>query len=362
MSKQMAARQLFILTFGLTIGTSVLVIPSGLALVAREDAWIASLVSALGNLLMVVLYIALSRRYPGKTLFEMNEAAFGKWAGKAVSLLYLFYYLMLAGTLVGNLGFFVTSEILEETPIQAVQLLFLAVVVICAKLGIIVLARIGELFFPWIIFFFLLLVLSLLPQVEWNYIMPIMEAGWKPVLTAAYHASMFQELVIMLGFIPLVRDAKAAEKGYLAGAGLGGILLMLVVLLSVLILGIEQSANSTFPTYALAKTINIGNFLQRVEGMLITLWVLTFFLKSMLVYFSILSGIRTVFGMASSQTLVYPLAALIIVVAWNTYVNFAYIGTIIRQVWPGYSLIHLVVLPLLIFAAGLFRKRKPLQG
>ena len=44
------------------------------------------------------------------------------------------------------------------------------------------------------------------------------------------------------------------------GAASGGLVLSITVLLSVLILGIEQTENSTFPAYALAKTINLGNF------------------------------------------------------------------------------------------------------
>ncbi|GGF81135.1 hypothetical protein GCM10010912_27800 [Paenibacillus albidus] len=68
----------------------------------------------------------------------------------------------------------------------------------------------------------------------------------------------------------------------------------IIVLLSVLVLGIEQTENSTFPAFALAKSINVGNFLQRVEGILITIWILTFFIKISLLFLSILKGTQTV--------------------------------------------------------------------
>ncbi|GJM79480.1 hypothetical protein HMSSN139_19760 [Paenibacillus sp. HMSSN-139] len=103
--KPISPRQMFILTFGLTVGTSILVTPAGLAHMAREDAWIASLISLMINLVMVALYIVLARLYPGKSLFEINEAVLGKWPGKLISLLYLFYFLILTGTLLGNLSF-----------------------------------------------------------------------------------------------------------------------------------------------------------------------------------------------------------------------------------------------------------------
>lgn len=358
MSKlHIANRQFMILTFGLTVGTSVLVTPAGLADMAREDAWLASLGSLGLNMLMVGLYIVLGRMYPDRTLFEINEIVLGKWLGKMLTMIYLFYVLILAGTLLGNLGFFFTTEIFLETPIEAIQILFLLAVIMCARLGVSVLARMGELMFPWIVFLFLVLAFTLLPQAKPHHILPMLEDGFAPVLKAALHSSAFQEVIIMMMFVPLVRTPKLASKAYLTGTLLGCLLLAIVALLSILVLGIEQSANSTFPAYALAKTINIGNFFQRVEGILITIWVLTFFLKTMLLFFTLQRGVRTLTGLKEEQSLVYPLTLLFLVVAWNTYVNTVYVTEVIAKVWAGYSLIHLVVFPLLLLAIGAMRKR-----
>ncbi|MFB9276696.1 GerAB/ArcD/ProY family transporter [Cohnella cellulosilytica] len=356
-SEIVESRQFFIWTFGLTVGTSVLVIPSSLALTAREDAWIGALVSLAINLLMVLLYIAISRRYPDLTWFEIMEAALGKPLGKLATCLYLFYFLILAGTLLGNLGFFLTSEILVDTPIEAIQVLFLVAVVFAARLGIAVFARVGELLFPWIVFFSLCLILALLPHTEWTYIQPVLENGWGPVLRAGFHTAMFQELVVLMAFLPLTKERRRAERSYFRAAGLGGLLLTIVVLLSVLVLGVQQAANSTFPAYALAKTIFLGEFIQRIEGALIALWILSFFVKTMLLTFAQLQGLKTLFGLRSYRHLIYPLAALILIVAWNTYIDSVYVAEIIQKVWANYSFVHLVLFPVLILAVGLCRRQ-----
>ncbi|MGG3307931.1 endospore germination permease [Paenibacillus lautus] len=355
--KDIAARQFFILAFGLTIGTSILVTPSGLAHTAREDAWMASLFSIFINLLMVVLYIAIARVYPGQTIFEIHEKVLGKLLGKILSLVYLFYFLILTGTLLGNLGFFLSSEMMPETPIEAIQILFLIAAVMCARMGIIILARVGELMFPWIIFLFMVLVLSLIPQIDWNHIKPMLEEGWMPVAKAGFHASMFQELIVLMVFLPLVKGEKKGERALMGGAVAGGFVLSIIVLLSVLILGIEQTENSTFPAFALAKTINLGNFFQRVEGILITLWILTFFIKISLLYLSILQGMKTVFGLKEQNPLIYPLSVLFIIVAWNTYINTVYVADIIQNVWSSYALLHLLVIPMGLYLIGLTRTK-----
>ncbi|ETT62407.1 endospore germination permease [Paenibacillus sp. FSL H8-0457] len=355
--KDIAPRQFYILAFGLTIGTSILVTPSGLAHTAREDAWMASLFSLLINLLMVVLYIAIARLYPGQSIFEIHEKVLGKLLGKLFSLIYLFYFLILTGTLLGNLGFFLSSEMMPETPIEAIQILFLIAAVMCARMGIILLARVGELMFPWIVFLFMVLVLSLMPQIDWNHIKPMLEEGWMPVAKAGFHSSMFQELIVLMVFLPLVKGEKEGERALMRGAASGGLVLSITVLLSVLILGIEQTENSTFPAYALAKTINLGNFFQRVEGILITLWILTFFIKISLLYLSILQGMKTVFGLKDQNSLIYPLSVLFVVVAWNTYINTVYVADIIENVWSSYALLHLIVIPIVLYLVGITRTK-----
>jgi spore germination protein (amino acid permease) len=355
--KRIDAKQFFIFTFCLTIGTSILVTPAGLAHTAREDAWIASLVSLFINLGMAVLYIALSRFYPGQTLFEIIESVLGKWLGKIVSLLYIFYFVVLSGTLLGNLGFFLTSEMMPETPIEAIEVLFLVVAVMSARLGIVVLARVSELLFPWVFILFLILVLALTPQIQWNHIKPVLEDGWMPVLKAGGHTAMFQELVVLMMFYPLIKSGAGKWKPYLAGTFAGNVSLFFIVLLSILVLGIEQTENSTFPAFELAKDINVGNFFQRVEGILITIWILTFFIKISLLFHSTLTGLRTVFGLKESGHLIYPIAVIFLIIAWNTYINTVYVGEIIEKVWGKASSFYLLYIPVLLLAFGFVRQK-----
>jgi spore germination protein KB len=44
---------------------------------------------------------------------------------------------------------------------------------------------------------------------------------------------------------------------------------VLVILMSILVLGSYMTANDFYATYTLAKKINIGNFLQRLEVILV---------------------------------------------------------------------------------------------
>ncbi|MEK3760043.1 endospore germination permease [Paenibacillus sp. FSL P4-0338] len=356
-SKNLSSLQLFILTFGLMTGTSILDLPGTITQIAREDAWIAALFALLINLMMALLCLGLCRLYPGQTLFEILESVLGRWPGKALSLIYLFYFLILTSALLGDLSTFITTEVMPETPSEATKLIFLLVLVISALKGIIILGRLSELLFPWLLLLLTLLVLALIPQANWTHIRPIMEDGPGPVLAAGIQSAMFQEPIVLMGFLPLVKLPAKRARVLLSGIITGGIVLSVLTLLSVLVLGIEQTSNSVYPVFVLAKTINIGNVLQRVEGMLITIWIMTFFIKISLLFLLLLQNFQTVFSLKRTTHLIFPLAVLLFVFASNIYINMAYLIDRVQNAWWKFAAIHLVFIPLLIYGIALIRSK-----
>ncbi|MEK3901296.1 MULTISPECIES: GerAB/ArcD/ProY family transporter [unclassified Paenibacillus] len=357
-SKKLSSLQLFILTFGLTTGSSILDLPGTMAQIAREDAWIASLFCLLINLMMVVLCLMLSRLYPGQTLFEILESVLGQWLGKAVSLIYLFYFLILTSALLGDLGSFITTEVMPETPTEAIKMIFLIVIIVSAYKGIVIVARLSELLFPWLLLLLTLLVLALIPQANWTHILPILEDGLKPVMSAGIQSAMFQEPIVLLSFLPLMKQSGKQARALLGGTALGGLILFVLTLLSVLVLGIEQTSNSNYPVFILAKAINIGNILQRVEGMLVTIWIMTFFIKISLLFLLILQNFQAVFSLKRTTYLIFPLAVLLFVFASNIYINLIYLIHMVQTAWWKFAAIHLVFLPVLVCLIALIRRKR----
>lgn len=140
-------RQFTILVILFTVGSSILITPSGLAAEAKQDAWIAAILSVCIGLLTLFLYQALVRQFPNQTLVEMCEAIFGIWIGKIVSLLYFCFFFLLAALVLRNIGDFVVTQVLPDTPLQFILMIFLLVVIMASRHGIETIARTGEIFF-----------------------------------------------------------------------------------------------------------------------------------------------------------------------------------------------------------------------
>ena len=179
---KIAARQFAMLVFMFTAGSSLLLAPAMLAAPAKQDAWLAGILGVGAGLLFGLLYTKLGRLYPEMNLAQYSEKILGKWMGKAVSILFLPFPFLLASLVLRNIGDFLTTYIMPETPIQFIHILMLIVVMMGIRLGIETIARAAEIIFPWFILLFLLLVIFVSPQIEVQKIQPVLEEGMKPVL------------------------------------------------------------------------------------------------------------------------------------------------------------------------------------
>lgn len=144
----LTARQLMIFIFLISMGTTILIVPSILAAQSKQDAWIAGIAAVGAGLLFIWLYVKLAQMFPAMTLFDMNEQVLGKWIGKAVTLFYIYMMFVLSAQVLFYIGTFMTTQIMPTTPIQSIYILMITFTVIGAKLGVIILGRTAEIFFP----------------------------------------------------------------------------------------------------------------------------------------------------------------------------------------------------------------------
>lgn len=82
-------RQFTVLVILYSVGTAVLIIPSTLAEIVKQDAWIAAALGVGLGMLLVLLYNAVGNIYPEKTLVEkMRSFSDAGWARPFLLLLF----------------------------------------------------------------------------------------------------------------------------------------------------------------------------------------------------------------------------------------------------------------------------------
>jgi len=358
---KIASRQFTFLATLYMIGSSILISPSILASEAKRDAWIAAALTVVCGLLVVPLYIALGSRFPSMTFAEYSEKLLGKWLGKTVSLLFLAGLPFMIATLtLRNIGDFLTTQVIPETPIQAIHIMIIAVVIMGVRLGLEPLARAAELFFPWIVLLFIILVICVAPQIKFENILPVLEKGMKPVLQGIipFFSFPFLEPVIFLMIFPYVNRKERVGKALFKAVLIGGIMLTVITLLAILVLGPDFTTRTMFPSYTLAKKINIGRFLTRVEVIVAVIWFITIYFRlSILLYITAL-GVAQSLNLKDYRLFTFPLGMILIVLSLLTVPNSSYLMEFNRMIWPVYVPTFGLVLPLLLLSTAILRNKR----
>ena len=248
-------RQFAILTMLFSLGSTILIVPSALTAVSKQDGWISAIVGVLLGMLLIGLYTALGSRYPKQSLVQYSETILGAWLGKIVALLFFSFFFLLSSLVLRNVGDFITTIVMPETPIQIVHWIFVLAVLMAVSLGLEVIARSSEIFLPWVVFLLLILIVFLVPQIQFDRIQPVFESGTKAIL----HGSLsiisipYLELTVFLMLYPYVNHPEKIGPSYLKGGVLGGLVIIIVTMLCVFVLGWDFTARHTFPSYTLAK-------------------------------------------------------------------------------------------------------------
>lgn len=355
---KISIRQLTIFVMLYTVGSAILIIPSILASKAKQDAWIAALAGICLGLLVIPVYMALAKRFPKMTFAEYSEVILGKWLGKAAFALFFFYVFIVAVLTLRNIGDFLTTQIMQQTPIQAIHICVMVVVIMGVKLGLEPLARAAELFFPWIILLLIMLFVLLAPQVEMKNMQPVLEEGFFPVLKATISIFTFPFLgtVTFLMIYPSVNRIEKAGRAVFTGMLLGGLVLTIITVLSIAVIGADLAARHSFPSYAIARKINIGDFLERIEAIMAIIWILTIYFRLSIMHYALVLGIAESLRLRTHRFLALPLGVVIVAFSIFTVPNSTYLSNFNKTTLPLFVFTIALLLPLLLLLVAVLRK------
>jgi spore germination protein KB len=361
---KISAAQLGVLVFLYTVGTTILIIPSGLAATAKQDAWIGALAGVGIGLVFLWLYSALWRLFPHQTFVGLCETLLGNIFGKILSVVFIFYSFIGSATVLYYLGNFFKTQFIPQTPLPIVNGLFAIVLVFGIKLGLESISRASEIMLPWFIILFVVLVVSLALKIKFENIQPVLESGIKPIAWSglSFAGTAYLPIISLFAVFPNVRNSAQARKGFFVAAIIGGLCVVLITLLCILILGPNITSRSMFPSYALAKKINIGNFFQRIEAFMAGLWFITTYIKTTFYFYGWVTSFAELLKLKDHRFLAVPFGMILVVFSLVVYPNVAYMQNWDSTVFLPYILTIGLLLPLILLAAGFLQKAGIVHG
>lgn len=360
--KQITVRQFLLMVILFTIGSSLLAIPSNAAASMKQGAWIPIITGMGCSCLILFILMKTVHRYPTLTFVEINSLLLGKWVGTIVSLMWILTaFIGGVCTLVYYMGHFVTTQIMTATPDYIINIIFSALLVMGLLLGPRTVARTAEILFPVVAVLIAALIGFVSPKIQLEHFQPVWEAGITPILkiTLDYVSFAGFPLVFFLMIYPSsVQTGTKASKTFVLGSLIGGMLLLLVTAACIGVLGAETTARLFYPSYALAKRINIAEFITRIEVIVAAIWIITLFFETIVYFYATMKGLAQLLKLSDERALVLPLGVLAAVLSMVVYHNSAYQQEWDERTWPFWVMTSGLFFPLLLLAVGTIRKKK----
>jgi spore germination protein KB len=263
-------------------------------------------------LLVVGAYTVLARRFPGQNLHQIAEAVTGPIMGALLSLVVA---VALIGLLTLNLREFTETfktTILPNTPVSVISASLALCACVACWAGLESIARVSQfLFFP-IYFILALLIILNIQLVDTAQFFPLWGQGLVPTLRGAVSLLPLQSelaLLLVVGQVfrsPTILSRVGRWTVLINGLALGATLVMMIG-----VFGAPEARLNPFSLYGLARIIQIGRWIERVEVLIVTFWVLAAALRLSLLLCASTSLIASVLRIPNHRSLIFPLLVLV---------------------------------------------------
>ncbi|MCM3217407.1 GerAB/ArcD/ProY family transporter [Niallia taxi] len=358
LKENISLSQLAALVFNFQIGSSIVF---GLALDAKEDAWIALIIAFALGILITAFYLYLSSLLPGKNLYEMFEYCFKRPIAICLSLVYSMYFLYYACRIIRDFGELISATVLPTTPIEFSVFTLLLVIGYVLYLGLEVLARTSEIFTPYAVIFMVLLCVFLYSgkNLDLSNIKPILGEGFDPLWKVIFPYELIRpygQLLFLTFILPSVTRLDLSSKVVMISVIFSSLLLIASSVLIILSLGQNIALRSNFPLLSAARLISIGEFIQRVDAIVVFTMVLGTLVKSSIYIYGGLKGLEYIFTIPF-RFFAIPISC--VVSLFSIFIAKGYSDHINEGLFSNPFLLHVPLqfgLPLLLTVILLFKK------
>ena len=355
-NEAISERQATILIIMFIIGSSFLLGSGG---PAKQDAWIAVIIAILWSIILFLMFSKILSLYPGKDIFDILQIVMGKFIGKTISILMIWFAFHLGTLVIRNLADYTSIDVLNHTPVVLPMTFFVLLLIWGLKEGIEVLGRWAELFVWVVIIIFLTISTLSISEMDISRLKPILNDGFTPLLKGAFSSFTypFGEVVIFTMVFSNISKIKDYKRTFMIGLFIGGGLIFLATIRNILLLGSETISRLYFPAHMAISLIDLGSMLERLEMLVVINFIVCIFVKAIICLIAVCNGISKVFGFSDYKFIATPVTLLMLNFSFFIYKNSMEVPFFNLNVYPYYSFVFEVLIPLAIFIMAEIKSR-----
>ncbi|MFC4776932.1 endospore germination permease [Paenibacillus sp. GCM10023252] len=356
----LSSRQIYWLMVSMQIVMLVLLTASPAAMLAKQDAWMSAIGASLIGGAVAYMATRLSLLHPEQSFIQYTRTLLGGWAGSALSLLYLLYWLVVFSVILRQFASFINATILPQTPIAFVMFMMALAVVYPTMLGITVIGRLSEVLGPIILLGVIVPILLATNKMSPQFMLPLYgDSGLNAVFKGALPGATFLgDCFVLIMLISIVSKKEQVMRHAIGGVLTAGGGLVLTLVACTMIFGPTVIANEPYPLLMLVRSISVGGIIENLDAIVAAIWIMSIYIKLSLYLFAASYGTMQWTGRGNWRLYV-PIYASIAILIGLLPRNYVEISIVFPQklAIPYILPIQMVGIPLLLLIVALVRRR-----
>ena len=310
-------RQLSLLMCNLLITKMTFSFPRYLFKTSGNAAWIQAIYMSLFAGIVFSISVWFYKYCGNKSILGLSESIGKKPLKIAVSLIISFIIIIHTTT---EMRTFLESAkiiLLPKTKIEYMALFFGVTVAIGVFAGLSSLSTINALFFPFCLFFLVVLVIFLFPTYDVNNIFPIFGTGVKDIFVKGLlDIHCFSDLLALNLLLPYIGDIKTAKSCGRSAILISGTALTLICLAYALTYPYPYSTEFLLIPYQLSRMVRAGEYFQRFEALFEFVWTITHLLYSAIYVYILCLVFENTYKLKSAKPLIPCVVALLSLISF----------------------------------------------
>jgi len=318
MSQNVAERYLvspflvFFLVHGTQIGVGVLSFQRIANEIAGHDSWISVIIAGCVTSILLWMIYKILEKSKSADLIDVHKKCFGRWVGNLLSMVFFVYFLSLALIVLRFYIEIVQVWIFPEIGTWQLSLIMLILVYYAVTGGFRI---VTELCFWGVVLPSLIFFPMLLFPLEFAHIQnlfPIFEHSIGDILRAAKEITIsFTGFEALLIYFPFIKNQRESFRWAQFGVGFTTLLYLTIMLISLTYFNERQLHYVIWPTLTLAKIPEIP-FIERMEFIIISVYVLVIFPIICVLVWSVTRGIKRITSIQQRKSLFFILILMLV--------------------------------------------------
>ncbi|SDL94659.1 GerAB/ArcD/ProY family transporter [Sediminibacillus halophilus] len=249
--------------------------PAVMAEHVGQHLWLPLLLAIIAAVILMKMMLWIVEQFPGKSFPAVLHYLFGEFCGGVLGISYFVYFFVL---FIIHAQMIVTTFkvlFLPATPMISILLLVLLLCLYCSLLGIEVLARASNMIVILLAVTLTFLALSVFPEVDLSYYQPVLPSQAKGFAYSTIVAfASYGQVFLIATLVPFVnyKNERRKHRKIFAGVVFALLLTSFIVMEEIGVFSPFELQRLQYPTVELITMIQMGEFMERMEIFLVTIW------------------------------------------------------------------------------------------